>query len=41
MKVARPQIKQLLDTGAGVIEYAEEHVIVFFVLSTLKATFRG
>jgi hypothetical protein len=33
MKVTRRQIKQFLDTGAGVIEYAEEHVIAFSALS--------
>ena len=33
MKVARRQIKQFLNTGAGVIEYAEEHVIAFSALS--------
>src|SRR5215831_10615782 len=32
MKVARRQIKQFLDTGAGVIEDAEKHVIAFSVL---------
>src|ERR1017187_9193024 len=32
MKVARRQIKQFLNTGAGVIENAEEHVIAFAVL---------
>jgi hypothetical protein len=33
MKVTRCQIQQFLDTGASVIEYAEEHVIAFSVLS--------
>jgi hypothetical protein len=33
MKVTRCQIQQFLDAGAGVIEYAEEHVIAFSVLS--------
>jgi hypothetical protein len=33
MKVTRCQIQQFLDTGAGVIEDAEEHVIAFSVLS--------
>ena len=32
MKVTRCQIQQFLDTGAGVIEDAEEHVIAFSVL---------
>ena len=32
MRVARRQIKQFLDAGAGVIEYAEEHVIALSVL---------
>jgi hypothetical protein len=32
MKVARREVKQLLNTGAGVVEYAEKHVIAFSVL---------
>ena len=33
MEVTRCQIQQFLDAGAGVIEYAEQHVIAFSVLS--------
>jgi hypothetical protein len=33
MKVTRCQIQQFLAAGAGVIEYAKEHVIAFSVLS--------
>ena len=33
MEVTRCQIQQFLDAGAGVIEYAEEHVIAFSVPS--------
>lgn len=33
MEVARRQIKQFLDSGTGVIEYAEEHVIAFSAFS--------
>jgi hypothetical protein len=33
MKVARRQFKQFLDTGSGVVKYAEEHVIAFSALS--------
>ncbi len=33
MKVTRCQIKQFLNTGAGVIKDAEEDVIAFSVLS--------
>jgi len=33
MKVARCQIEQFLNTGSGVIEDTEEHVIAFSVFS--------
>jgi hypothetical protein len=32
MKVARREVKQFLNTGPGVVEYAEKHVIAFSVL---------